>query len=202
MSDLKLSDADRISDLEAENAQLRREIELLRPPPPPPATRSGPWQLPNRKQVERLTSVVVARFPCLNPRDREIDADFHAAVENCMRFLGTVTRLPEGQLDHFQERWQERCRLWFNSHPPTLPPCDFFNFAVAAVASGDIDYADFALIGKGGTLSYGLTESGIARAPRNDWLLLLEAGRVLREPIPPKRPIGEWQPHSRPRHAS
>jgi hypothetical protein len=182
-----------LAELEIENARLRAEIDRLRPPPPPPATLAGPFQLPSRKQLQQLVTITLNRFACLRPRDRDIDDDFLAAVEAALRFLGAVTRLPEGQLDNWQERWQDRCRQWLNRNPPNTP-FDFYSFHVAVIAAGDIDFADPALVGFGGTISFGLTESGIGRAARNSWLTILERGQIIRQPVPPKHQVKEWSP--------
>jgi hypothetical protein len=63
------------------------------------------------------------------------------------------------------------------------------------IAAGDIEFHDPSLVGRGGIVGFGLTD-GVGCAPRNEWLLILKSGRVIHEPAPTKRPIGEFQPEN------
>jgi hypothetical protein len=185
---------DDVAEMRAELRQREQRIEALevelarhRPAPPPPATKDGPYRPPSRPQIERLTSIALARFPCLlRPKDREINAKFYASVGLGMAYLGTVHRLPEGQVDKgYYERWCDRARDWIalNGLGAQIDPQSFH---VAIGAAGDVDYLDPSLVGYGGSVCFGLTDGG-GRAPRNAWLTVLETGRV-REPVAPQRP--------------
>jgi hypothetical protein len=184
---------DELRKLRRENVLLRAEVERLRLPPLPPPTLGGPWRVPDRAQIERLTSIVLTGFPCLHWRkDRAMDAGFYAAVEGGLLFLGTVNRLPEGQVDaRYSERWCDPAQQWSTRNGLGLQ-FDPYSFHVAVVAAGDIDFYDPSLVGHGGCVCFGLRD-GVGRAPRNQWLVVLETGRV-REPVPPPRLYEDWLP--------
>jgi hypothetical protein len=88
--------ADRIAELERENAALRSEIERMRPPPRVLKV-DGPFMAPDIEQTEKLVRRVLAKYPVLRPDDDPyrggIQSDeFVKMVRASLLFAGSLYR--------------------------------------------------------------------------------------------------------------
>jgi hypothetical protein len=180
-----------VNERDARIAALEAEVARLRPPPPPPPTIDGEFRVPSTPDVARLCDIALTRYPRLRPKAVDHEK-FLRCVRTCMQFLGTVCRLPKGKLDdRYRERWRDRCEQWVNAEG-LAADVSVGTFLISVVCCGDVDYRDPNSLGNGGTLCFGLADSGTGRRAKNLWLLTLQTGRV-REPLP--APLyGDWRP--------
>jgi hypothetical protein len=180
---------------DAEIAELRAENAKLRPIVLPAPSLDGPWQVPSFEQVGRLADVVVSRFPRLKPKGVD-HSRFLSSTLTCMRYLGGIRRLPPGKTDdQYKERWRLRCEEYVRAQGISAD-VSFGVFFIAVVASGDITYYSPDELGRGGPLSFGLSD-GVGRRARNSWLSILETGRLHAPLCLPTPEFKEWRPAQR-----
>jgi hypothetical protein len=179
-----------LAERDSKIAALESELLRLRPALPV-ATLDGPFVVPDLGQTPRLIDITLTRYPVL--RQRAVDHErFVRSVRTALMFLGTCYRLPNGKLDdQYRERWCDRAGQWTNQQgiSADITPATFY---VACIAAGDIDYRAPGLDGV--ATYFGLRDGGTGRRARNEWLRILEAGRVLREPLAPPRIYADWKP--------
>jgi hypothetical protein len=181
-----------LAERDARIAALESEILRLRPAAPL-ATLEGAYVAPDLAATARLIDIVLTRYPVLRPKACDHER-FIRSVRVATQFLGTCFRLPNGKLDdQYRERWRDRCTQWITAQglSADISPATFY---IAVIAAGDIDYHDPGLIGNGVATYFGLRDGGTGRRARNEWLKILEANRVLREPLAPPRVYADWKP--------
>jgi hypothetical protein len=142
-----MRDAERLSSLEAENLDLKSRLAVLEartaPKPRPAPIDDNPVTVveiqptlhdgPTPTEFEGLLAIVVRSvFPKLVP-DREYLAAFVAAFN----FVGTLGRLPGGDLGPRAETWVAAANRTLNWRPEI----ELSHIASASIAWGDINFS-------------------------------------------------------------
>jgi hypothetical protein len=187
----------RVVILERENAALKVELGALRlllgnkPAPTPRAESSVKityptqrFEVPTAEEFDRLSAIVLGRYPQLAPRaDREgFDAQFRVAMQRLLH----VGRKDTLDVQHGLEFWTDDCRNWQQQHQ-VAPGVFVGGAAIAAgvVACGDILYAPLDRFPF--DLGFGLVAYGGGRPSTHKWREVLVTRRLL-EPTPLDRP--------------
>jgi hypothetical protein len=193
MKDLK----EQVADLKRENCDLKARLsalELLLGNKTPPPRRDEPQvrisypvsriEVPSNEEFDRLSEIVLRRYPQLAPRaDREgFDAQFRVAFQRLLH----VGRKDKLDTQHGWEFWTEDCRIWQQQHRVAQGVFVGPTALVAAiVACGDIPYAPLDRFPF--DLGFGLVAYGGGRPSSGKWREVLVTGCPL-EPTPLDRP--------------
>jgi hypothetical protein len=178
----------RLLTIERENGALKAELDALRsllgnkspaPLPPSPVRITHPTskvEIPTAKEFDRLSEIVLRRYPQLAPRaDREgFGSQFRVAMQRLLH-VGRKDRL---DTQHGLEFWTDDCRDWQQQH--RVAQGVFVGGAaivVAIVACGDIPYAPLDRFPF--DLGFGLVAYGGGRQSTDQWRHVLQSGALL-----------------------
>jgi hypothetical protein len=100
---MNAADSKKIEALLAENASLKEQLARYKPQPLPPPKIDGVFQLPSDKQIERLTEIVLTKWPQLRVPERDIAPDLYLRmVKNSMHYVSTLPRM-KGALERTKD---------------------------------------------------------------------------------------------------
>jgi hypothetical protein len=185
----------RLKALETENRDLKARLDALQvqtpakvmPLPPSPVRITHPTskvEIPSAKEFDRLSEIVLRRYPQLAPRaDREgFDAQFRVAFQRLLH----VGRKDKLDMQYGWEFWTDDCRNWQQQHRVaqgvSVSPAAL---VAAIVACNDILFSPLDRFPF--DLGFGLVAFGGGRPSTDRWREVLTTGRLL-EPTPLDRP--------------
>lgn len=174
----------RLAALEAENGELRAEINLLRPRPAPeprPSDDEGivrittlaptapGFIMPPDDEMVRLREIVLQHYPLLAPHGKEDEADFHQAFVISFKALGFMSRAAAPDYSRDPCFWVDHAsevigRLGIAGTLSLAP------FTAALVAHGDIAHTE---IRNYPFMSFALRRWGDGGGARDAWKAVL-----------------------------
>jgi hypothetical protein len=164
----------RIAALEAENARLRSEVERLKPAPRVVKI-DGPFMPPDLEQTERLTRIVLTKYPMLHPDSVRLDPipmdKYIPMVRSGLIYLASLARM-RGKVSRDKQYFDWLLRAGDHINQLGISPAPYgSSLFVAAIATNEVPYSHPR--GWPTTADLGVT-IGTAGAPAaNRWLGIL-----------------------------
>lgn len=161
------------TDLEVENARLRRRLARLGHPELPGI------DLPSDNEIDRLIALVLDKYSQLRISDPHID--YRGQFANALHYFSYVGRSEKADSKHAVSFWIDECGAWLDRQGwvhDRLLPAPF----IAALICSRIPFEQFS---QPSAVNVGL-HLGASGRPSDAWRETLMSG--LPEPMEPRRP--------------